>query len=237
MGRTALWTEIAESLRRDLSEGRFRVGEKLPTEAELSIRFGVNRHTVRRALAALAQDGQVHPKRGAGVFVTTPPTNYPLGKRVRFSQNVEASGRTPGRTILQIETRFATEEETKALKLGMDEKVHLAEDITLADDVPIAVSLSAFPAKAMPRFPALLRELRSITKTLSAVGVDDYTRAQTTLTAVAATAIQSRRLRVSEGAPLLYSVAVNVDKDGTPIEYGRTWFAGDRVNMSVTADA
>ncbi|MEM6467630.1 MAG: UTRA domain-containing protein, partial [Pseudomonadota bacterium] len=165
------------------------------------------------------------------------PTPYPLGKRVRFSQNVEASGRTPGRTLLHLETGFATEEEATALGLGPDEKVHLVENIILADDVPIAVSLSVFPAARVPRLPELLKEVNSITKALRMAGVPDYTRSKTTLTAVNATAVQSRRLRVAEGAALLYSVALNVDPQGQPIEYGRTWFAGDRVTMSVAAEA
>jgi GntR family transcriptional regulator, phosphonate transport system regulatory protein len=66
--------------------------------------------------------------------------------------------------------------------------------------------------------------------------VPDYTRASTRLTAVAATATQGLHLRLPEGAPLLRSVAVNVDAEGRPVEYGHTWFAGDRVTLTVGSD-
>ncbi len=65
------------------------------------------------------------------------------------------------------------------------------------------------------------------------VRVPDYVRASTRLQAVAATAVQAARLRVAEGAPLLRSVAVNADLTGVPVEYGTTWFSGDRVTLTV----
>jgi len=43
-------------------------------------------------------------------------------------------------------------------------------------------------------------------------------------------------LRISEGAPILRTVSVNVDPGGRPVEFGHTWFAGDRVTLVVTPD-
>ena len=43
-------------------------------------------------------------------------------------------------------------------------------------------------------------------------------------------------LQVATNAPVLRSVAVNVDAQGTPVEYGSTWFAGDRVTLTVNPD-
>jgi GntR family phosphonate transport system transcriptional regulator len=63
--------------------------------------------------------------------------------------------------------------------------------------------------------------------------VPDYVRVSTRLQAVAATAVQAGLLRVAEGAPLLRSVAVNADLKGVPVEYGTTWFAGERVALTV----
>ena len=58
-------------------------------------------------------------------------------------------------------------------------------------------------------------------------------RVSTRLTAVRASATQALHLHLSEGDPLLRSSGVNVDDAGTPVEYGRTWFAGDRVTLTV----
>jgi GntR family transcriptional regulator, phosphonate transport system regulatory protein len=72
--KEALWSAIAATLTTEVSSGHYRPGDKLPTEAALAARFGVNRHTVRHALAALAEWGLVHSRRGAGVFVTQRPS-------------------------------------------------------------------------------------------------------------------------------------------------------------------
>ncbi|MEM9552569.1 MAG: UTRA domain-containing protein, partial [Pseudomonadota bacterium] len=68
---------------------------------------------------------------------------------------------------------------------------------------------------------------------LRLVGISDYTRASTRLTAVRATATHALHLQLSEGDPLLKSSGVNVDQAGMPVEFGRTWFAGDRVTLTL----
>ena len=65
-----LWKEIHNELLNDIHAGHYAVGEKMPTEAELARRFNVNRHTVRRALGLMREDGFVFSKKGSGVFVT-----------------------------------------------------------------------------------------------------------------------------------------------------------------------
>jgi GntR family phosphonate transport system transcriptional regulator len=233
MARTPIWKSIAAELSAEIGAGLYRPGDKLPTEAQLSARFGVNRHTVRHALSALVAAGTVHTRRGAGAFVTQTPTDYPIGKRVRFHQNVAAAGRTPAKTVLSLDTRQASAAERDALGLAADAVVHAYEGLSLADDQPIALFRSVFPLARFPDLSEALQVSGSVTAALHAAGVQDYTRSWTRLTAEAATATQALHLRIPEGAPILRSVGVNVDADGIPVEYGRTWFAGDKVTLTL----
>lgn len=236
MPRAALWKAIADSLLAEISQGHYRPGDRLPTEAQLAARFGVNRHTVRHALASLTETGLLHARRGAGVFVASEPQAYPIGRRVRFHQNVAASGRTPSRQILRLETRACDKREAEALRLTMGTPVHVMEGLSLADGMALAVFRSVFPAEPLPNLLAELNRSGSVTVALAACGVADYTRASTRLTAVVARATLALQLRLSEGAPILRSVAINHDAVGRPIEYGTTWFAGDRVELTVTPE-
>lgn len=236
MPRPALWTAIADRLKAEIADALYRPGDKLPTEAELAARFGVNRHTVRHALAALAESGLVHARRGAGVFVAARPTDYALGRRVRFHQNVAASGQTPSRRITRLETRPASPREAEALHLPVGEPVHVVEGVSLADGQPLAAFRSVLPAALLPGFPAVMAAEASITAALAACGVTDYTRAETRLTAKLADPVLALALQVQSGAPVLRSVAVNVDSAGRPVEFGTTWFAGDRVTLTVNPD-
>jgi GntR family transcriptional regulator, phosphonate transport system regulatory protein len=231
--KSSLWSAIAGTLTSEISDGHYRPGDKLPTEAALSARFGVNRHTVRHALATLAKSGMVHSRRGAGVFVTARPTEYRLGRRVRFHQNVLAAGQTPSRRITRLESRLADPEELQALQLQPEHKVLVVEGVSLADDLPIAAFRSVFPAGRFPGLAAALTESGSITAALSACGLNDYTRAETRLTAELADPVLALSLRVRPGAPVLRSVALNIDANGRPVEHGVTWFAGERVALTV----
>lgn len=237
MTRSPLWRSIADALAAEIVQGHYGPGDKLPTEAALSQRFGVNRHTVRHALSALAEAGTVHARRGAGVFVSIRPTDYPLGRRVRFHQNVRDSGRTPSRQFLRMETLPAIAREAEALTLPAGDAVHVVEGLSLADGVPLAMFRSVFPAARFPLLLQKLAALQSVTAALSACGLSDFTRAETRITAKLANPLLALHLRVAEGAALLRSIAINVDATGRPVEYGQTWFAGDRVSLTVTPDA
>lgn len=233
--RDPVWAAIAAILRAEIGSGACPPGAKLPTEAALAARFGVNRHTVRHALAALAEEGLVVARRGAGVFVAASPrTDYALGRRVRFQENVTASGRRPSRRVLRLETRPA--EAAEAAALGVD-RVHLYEGLSLADGTVLAQFRSVFPAERFPDLPAALARLGSVTAALAEMGVADYTRASTRITAKIARGPRAGLLQLPEGAPLLRTEAVNVDAAGVPVEYGLTWFAGDRVALTVTPEA
>ena len=236
MKRAALWATIAATLRGEIADGRYAPGAKLPTEAELSARFGVNRHTVRHALQALEGDGLTHSRRGSGVFVKAKPTDYPIGRRVRFHQNLLAAGREPGRLVRQIETRPAGSEEAAALKLQSGAEVHVVEGTSLADGLPIAIFRSVFPAARFPALAAALSENASITAALASVGLTDYTRAWTRVTAKLASPTQAVLLQVRDGTPILRSDSLNVDPEGSPVEFGKTWFAGERVTLTVAPD-
>lgn len=232
--RTPVWQSIAHMLRHEIGAGLYPKGCKLPTEAQLAARFGVNRHTVRHALAALADEGLTVSRRGAGVFVAqAAPADYPLGRRVRFHQNIEALGRTPSREVIRIETRPANPPEAAALGVP---QVHVFEGISYGDGLPLCLFRSVFPAARFPDLPQALERHKSVTAALQELGLTDYTRAQTKITAKIARGPRAGLLKIAEGAPILRTEALNIDTSGTPVEYGLTWFAGDRVALSIAPD-
>ncbi|AGT09838.1 phosphonate metabolism transcriptional regulator PhnF [Paracoccus aminophilus] len=229
--RIAIWESIRDAVRRDISEGSLQPGDQLPTEAELSARFGVNRHTVRRALADLAEAGLVRARRGAGVFVAMQPVEYPLGRRVRFHKNLALAGRLPGRRLDFVRLQAASRIEAEALEIAPGAPVYVSEGISTADEHPIAAFRAVFPAERLPGFDELLRRLSSVTEALRESGISDYTRAETRIDAEPATPVQAGRLHLREGALLMVTRGVNRDVAGVPVEYGTTWFVAERVSL------
>ena len=233
MRRTPVWKQIESTLENEIAAGHYRPGDRLPTEAALARRFGVNRHTVRRALAALEEEGLLLARRGSGVFVAVETTEYRLRRRTRFRQNLAEAGRSASVRFLGIEERLADRGEAEALRLPDGARVLIVDSVGYSDETPLTVGRSVFPIERLPDFASALSETGSVTEALRRAGVPDYTRASTRLSAERCTATQAIHLQCAEGTPLLRAVAINIDAEGRPVEYGRTWFAGDRVQLVV----
>lgn len=60
---------VAQALSSDIRGGKYKIGDRLPSEPQLSERFGVSRHTVRAALRTLNQQGLVSSQQGIGTQV------------------------------------------------------------------------------------------------------------------------------------------------------------------------
>lgn len=227
----SLWRSITDTLRSEIAEGIWRAGARLPSEAQLATRFDVNRHTVRRALTALSEEGLVLSRRGAGVFVRAAPLRYPIGRRTRFRQNLLSAGRSPSRKLLGVTLQTASAQEARALALEEGAPVHVMEAVSLADTVPVSLARSVFCARRFPQLDHGLRTLLSVTEALRQAGVIDYLRASTRLTGHNADALQARHLEIAPGDALILSEAVNIDAKGAPVEFGHTYFVGARVEL------
>jgi GntR family transcriptional repressor for pyruvate dehydrogenase complex len=72
--KSSISKQIAEQLREAIVSGKFKIGERLPTEDELAQRYGVSRPSVREALKRLAAQNLVRARRGptGGNFVIQP---------------------------------------------------------------------------------------------------------------------------------------------------------------------
>jgi DNA-binding FadR family transcriptional regulator len=73
-GRAPAYQVLADELRAQITSGRLRPGERLPTEPELCARSGVSRSTVREALRVLSSQHLIVTTRGVtgGSFVAQP---------------------------------------------------------------------------------------------------------------------------------------------------------------------
>ncbi len=229
--KEALWSSIAATLTAEIGAGHYRPGDRLPTEAALAARFGVNRHTVRHALAALADRGLVHSRRGAGVFVAQRPTDYPLG-----------AGCGSTRTFLRRSDPIAADQPDRdpALRCRRARSLRLKTGRRPCGRGGLAGRRAAhrglpvvFPAA---RFPDLLAEVSgtgSITRALAALGPDRLYPGRDAADRAAGRPGAGCGAGRAAGAPVLRTVAVNVDPKGAPVELGTTWLRGERVTLTV----
>ena len=88
--RQGLADEVAASLRRQITEGKYHHGERLPSEPELMASFGVGRSTIREAVRMLAHSGILRVQQGLGTFVELQEgISEPLKQRLKRSGPTE----------------------------------------------------------------------------------------------------------------------------------------------------
>jgi len=226
------WQRIADELRADILEGRVAPGERLPNEQSLADRFGVNRHTLRQAVQALAREGHVQVRQGSGTFVRELVLDYALQRRTRLSENLARMGESAQRALLAHHQACAGEW-AAPLRVAARSEVVVIETRASVRGRHVGLSTAAFP---LPRFAGIAERVGahgSVTRALREAGVADYTRLRSVVSARMPTQEEADALARSTLQPVLVVQYVNVDRDGTPVEAGTTLFAADAVQLVV----
>lgn len=228
---TALWRQIAETLERDILAGKVAPGHKLPTEHELAGQFDVNRHTVRRAIAALGEKGLVRIEQGRGTFVQESVIEYQVRRRTRFSENIAANKREASGRVIRVVELPAEGAVAKALEIRKGSAVVMIERLAEADGRPMSVSAHYFPKGRFPDIAVIYQQSGSFTQALAHYGIADPIRRTTRVTARTARAGDSQLLQQPPNKPILMSEGINVDATGRPVEYTVARWASDRVQL------
>jgi len=229
----ALWRRVADGIERGIADGTFAAGERLPGETEIAETYRVNRHTVRRALATLAERGLVRAERGSGTYVEAHRLAYPLRARTRFSEIVGAGGQEPRGQLIDASEDVATRDLARMLGLKTGAPLVRIEALRSADRTPICVSTTWLSAERFPDAGDVFASSRSMTKLLAHYGIRDYRRADTKITAAIVDATDAVRLDLALGRPVLVVDATDVDTAGKPLVTKRARFAAERVEFLV----
>src|SRR5487761_2182892 len=211
--RDTIWQQIATSLRAEIAAGMPPPGGRLPSEAALAARFAVNRHTVRQGLGALAREGLIQIAQGRGSFVAEDVLDYAIGPRTRFSEWIRRHNREPGGQVLRLIELPAEASVARGLGVAEGGPVILLERLGLADGRPVSLTTHHFPAALGPGLLDALRDW-------PAIGIADYRRQVSRVTARAPTAEEAALLRVPRSRPLLVAENVNVDAASRVVEFG-----------------
>lgn len=226
-----VWQRIAQTLSAEIDAQARGPGERLPSEAQLAAQFGVNRHTVRRAIESLARRGLLRVEQGRGAFVAADVLDYTVAARTRFSEWIRRQDKVPAGRVLRLREIAAPALVAAGLEIAAGETVVLLERLGLADGAPISLSDHHFAAARLPGIAAALRDTATITEALDRVGVADYVRRSTRVAARMPSAGEADLLRMPPDRPLLVCENVNVDAAATPIEFGVARYPSTRVQV------
>jgi len=227
----ALWRQIASRLQHDIGAGTYQPGARLPTEAELSLQFSVNRHTVRRALEELSRSGLVRVEQGRGSFVAEDVLEYAVAPRTRFSEWIRRHNKEPSGRVLQLLETVADRQVANGLGIRTGGRVVLLERLGYADERPVGLTSHYFPSARLRGILEALRATPRITEALRAVGIADYMRQVTRVTARLPTGEEAELLHMPRNRPVLMTENVNVDRAGQVVEFAVGCYPTPRVQI------
>lgn len=230
----ALWRQIADRIRTSIANGDYDQEGRVPPELMLAEQFGVNRHTVRSALAALAEEGIVRAVQGRGTLIERKERiNFPISRRTRFTQGIGDQAREKDGLLLAAAEEAASQDLARRLAITPGSPLIRMETLRRADRRPISRASSWFPADRFEGLANVYERTGSITAAFEALGVKDYVRATTEISAVHADAPDLADLKLSPGAIVLVTRALNVDVEGVPVQYSVTRFPADLVQFTI----
>ncbi len=232
--RDPLYVQVHDRLLNMIKDGLFRVGQQLPSEAELSASLGISRPTLREALRALEEHGLIVRRHGRGTFVAR---SEPLRSGLEKLESIVSLATSQGlvTSIANLVTQEGAAGETVAGRLQLP----LGTPITI---VRRAIHVAGDPVSWMEDFvPASILKVSDIDDSFNG-SIIDFLRQQCNIriekavddiTAVQASRPLAQELDVPFGAPLVLLEEILVGPTGSPVDYSRNYYVPGRLGVRV----
>ena len=131
------YRRIEQTLRHRIAT--LQPGQRLPSDAELTVEFGVSRMTARNAMQRLAEDGLIERQPGRGSFVAAPSSHRRANRLMTFTQEMLRRGLTPSSRVLARSIRPSTPAEAASLGVPARQPIVHIRRLRCADEQPIAI--------------------------------------------------------------------------------------------------
>jgi GntR family transcriptional regulator len=151
------FVQIAEDLQKQIEDGQFSPGDRLPTEDQLGDTYNASRKTVRDAIKRLVNLGLVETRPGQGTFVNRnidpfvtvltndPKTGFGGGEGATFLSAVSAEHRTARHSPVKVEVQTPSPMVANRLGLAPDAQVVLRHEERYIDEIPWSLQTSFYP--------------------------------------------------------------------------------------------
>lgn len=200
-------------------------GTLLPTERELTEKFGVSRMTARQAVQNLANEGLIERRRGVGSFVAVQPLHREESVLYSFTEDMRRRNLAPSSKILSAGVGSAP---TQAAALGLPSTswIVLIDRIRYSDGIPLARERVALPGefKDVLGYDLASGSLHAALAEMGRV----MGRATGYVQARLATAEEANLLDLTLPATLLVETRIIRDIEDRPVEHTETSYVGSR---------
>lgn len=226
--------QLRELLREEITSGRWKVGDHLPSERELCETFNLSRTTVRESIDALVREGLLRRERGRGTFVSEPKIMEGLLQTpTGFSDSMLEQGYAVVTRVQRQEVIPAPPQVTRELHLKSGEMVTVIDRLRFILNEPILFVTSYVPIRLVPNLIKDDLVNNSLYQLLKEKYDLKVTSAKRIMEAVAANETEAKLFAIRPGMPLMLIESTAYLPDSSPLEYFKAWHRGDRTRFLV----
>lgn len=230
-----LYHQIYTSLRDEILSGALPFGASVPTEFEISSRFGVSRITARRAMQELTVSGLVERRRRVGTRVIH-KARRPADTPTRTIDSLIAFGRETVATLIEYGHVPAPVEVAEALEIEPGHEILRALRLRSAGGEPLGLIESVLPAEAANDVSAERLSQTPLLEILKASG-HQIVAGQQVIAATGASLAVAAQLVLEPQAPVLRIERVLRTVGGKPIARTVAHYRGDRYRLALDLEA
>jgi len=224
--------QISEDIYKEIRDGQFQEGDKLPSEIVLCKKYNVSRGTIREAIKILMQQGLLAREQGKGTFIRFKKIGQDAQQLMGFSELMEKHCITATAKILEITTKLPSKRIQKLLNLGENEKITKIQRLRFGDDEPLIIERSYFVYRIFKPLMDYNLEKESIFSLLYSKTDYRLGNAQQSIEAVIAGPAESKLLCVEPGSPLLLMKRLISLDDDTLFQYSEDMYRSDRLQFT-----
>jgi GntR family transcriptional regulator len=220
--------QLKEIMRERVQSEEWKPGDLIPSERELSEKYGISRMTARQAITDLVNEGLFYREQGKGTFVSQRKITQQLLRLTGFTEDIRARGQKPGTKVLSAEMVPADETTAEKLRIGPGTRIFRLQRLRLADDEPLAIELSQISFKGCERLLEEDLEQNSLYRLLETKYGIPLMEADQELEAGLAGNEEAQLLKISINRPVLFTRRITYTERSQPIEYAKAVYCGNK---------
>ncbi|QWT17446.1 GntR family transcriptional regulator [Collinsella sp. zg1085] len=231
--RQPLYDQLVDILTEKIDH-EFRPGDLMPSERELSERYGLSRTTVRLALQELERLGMVVRQHGRGTFVadrSAQTTN--LMHAYSFTEQMRELGREPKTTIIEFCEMEADRNLAEHMGVRIGDKLFKMKRLRAADGIPLMVERTYLPFRKFLLLKRPMIEHKALYDLMEQDFHEKIKLAEEEFFASIARPADAHILGIAEGAPVLDLVRTTYNVNNEIIEYTLSVARADQFKYKV----
>ncbi|MFT6986156.1 MAG: GntR family mannosyl-D-glycerate transport/metabolism transcriptional repressor [Psychromonas sp.] len=234
MAKISLYRQIADTIREKIKSGEYKVGEAIPTEAELREAFSVSRVTIRQSLKLLIENEELESVQGSGTYVKEKKVNYDIYQQSSFKEKWAHLDVATHSDVIAFEITKPSILMAEHLNINENDRIFYVKRVRYIEDNPVTVEETWLP---LALFPDLTYEVMQkskyefIEKTKGLV-ID---RSEQEIIPILPSAEVSALLSIDPNLPIIEKRTRSYLQDNTVFEYSRNFFKSTDYKFTLVA--